>query len=132
MSVLRFTLLFIPLFILASCAKETFDSTCLGFAKSHWSDFTDENNDHKALCGCVKKEIAAVSDEGKESIRKAMSASIVMRNRFDSEMNKAINNKTLTEDERYTYQEALGICLSATTDKDEEVNDMMEQFKALQ
>jgi len=98
-------LAFIALLPLTACGKETFDSTCLGFSKSHWSAYTNEQTTHKDLCTCVKTELtgANVSPEGMETLRQAMSASIVARNRFESELNKAVENKSLSETERTSY-----------------------------
>lgn len=127
-------LLSISVLLISGCAKETFDSTCLGFSKSHWKSFTNEQNGHKELCSCVHNElkIGKVSEEGIEALRAAMSASIVMRNRFESELNKAEKDKKLTSDERQKYDLALGKCLKGSTVEAEKVDSMLEQFQSLQ
>ena len=120
--------------LLASCAKETFDSTCLGFSKSHWTSFTNEQSGHKELCSCVHTELKKgdVSEQGVEALRSAMSAAIVMRNRFESELNKAEKDKNLSSEERETYDLALGKCLKGSSVEEEKVDSMLDQFKALQ
>ena len=61
-----------------------------------------------------------------------MSAAIVMRNRFESELNKAEKDKNLSSEERETYDVALGKCLKGSSVEEEKVDSMLDQFKALQ
>lgn len=130
MPVLKFILLG-SCFLLISCAKETFQSTCLGFSKSQQARM-GTSKDHKEVCKCLETEISNVSVEGKESLRQAMSAGILSQSRFDSRINKAKNDGSLTQQEHQTFELANGKCFGGLSVEEGEVNNMIEQFKALQ
>ena len=117
---------------LASCAEETFESTCIGFSK-RWNPSTEEKTqDHLGMCRCVEKELSGLSPESKETLRHAMSAGILSQHHFDNAINEAIQDNKLTEKEHQTYEMAAGQCFGGISAAEEEVDDMIQKFKALQ